>query len=704
MRRALICAALCLWGSPAWATAYTSQRTGNWNVPSGTSSSPWYDGGTQTGYNAVPGSGDTATITTGVTVTIPDGYTATIGTTGGTTGTVALTLSSTSAALVIGGGTSGTLALQGDMVINSYSSPFTMNAGSSLQFNPASGQRIKVSFAVNNPGCKGSINGTSSARCSVYTSPTALAAGGLKGYIAPGGGSAVGINTISYCDFTALDSGGTSGTDGCVYISLNGSGSLNATVANCTFASCSRLTVQGTNYGTNVVSITHCNFGYSYAGTSSPMTTIGGYAVYVNLNLGNTAQHSFTNNYVGGGAQMNAPNVTYDGSILAAGSVSAVAVPVGYPWTSMNGCLLVGGSGVGSPFIRAEGTIQNCYLTSVGGGYVHYISLPTTVSTSILNCIFDGSAASNTPSGEGIISNIGQGATVTYTIKGNITVPHIQGTSAYGVVLWNYTTNGNYLQNVTLEHNTCFQGDKETITGPESAPGKAGDIASFRANIGWNYQLGGPTGGGGGQFMLNEYNESGSTGLVTDLGSPSSMDYNCSYNLRMTYPSATWYTNQGNGYASAWSATPGAHDQVNVNPQFVDPGRNMGKWWRSLGNTTGGSDAADATSALGQLALLNTSAYSPQYTVAALLGYVRAGYAPTNPALRAASYPGDASAADAAGNPWPGGAPGIGAMAYQSTAAGGAALLPAARVEPPRPRAPVVIRVRPIDRIRRRAG
>ncbi len=49
-----------------------------------------------------------------------------------------------------------------------------------------------------------------------------------------------------------------------------------------------------------------------------------------------------------------------------------------------------------------------------------------------------------------------------------------------------------------------------------------------------------------------------------------------------------------------------------------------------------------------------------------MMQWVRSGFAPKNTALQNASYSGDPSTADANGNAWPGGGPGIGAMAYNS--------------------------------------
>ncbi|HPZ14842.1 MAG TPA: hypothetical protein PLK04_11540, partial [Bacillota bacterium] len=48
--------------------AWTSQRSGNWSVPSNDPSSPWYDGGTQTGRASIPQNNDSVTIASGHSV------------------------------------------------------------------------------------------------------------------------------------------------------------------------------------------------------------------------------------------------------------------------------------------------------------------------------------------------------------------------------------------------------------------------------------------------------------------------------------------------------------------------------------------------------------------------------------------------------------------------------------------------------------
>lgn len=54
--------------------SYTNFRTGDVNVNSSNPISPWYDGGTQSALNAIPGPGDTITLANGYSLTVPSGY------------------------------------------------------------------------------------------------------------------------------------------------------------------------------------------------------------------------------------------------------------------------------------------------------------------------------------------------------------------------------------------------------------------------------------------------------------------------------------------------------------------------------------------------------------------------------------------------------------------------------------------------------
>jgi len=106
-------------------------------------------------------------------------------------------------------------------------------------------------------------------------------------------------------------------------------------------------------------------------------------------------------------------------------------------------------------------------------------------------------------------------------------------------------------------------------------------------------------------------------------------------------------------------------------PAFVNASANLASW----GGTTAGGGTATATAAL---ATIQTNTALVKQASTGLLAYIRSAFKPTNAVLQAASYAGDSSPVDANGGTWPGGAPGIGAMAVYAAAApkaGGATLL-----------------------------
>lgn len=105
--------------TPAWATAYTSVGTGNWN-----STSTWSPAG-------VPGDGDTVTLANGYKVTCPTGVTCVVGTSPSTASTVVLTCSSTSSGtgqIEVAAG--ATFIYRGSM--NLCNAPLIVDAGGTL--------------------------------------------------------------------------------------------------------------------------------------------------------------------------------------------------------------------------------------------------------------------------------------------------------------------------------------------------------------------------------------------------------------------------------------------------------------------------------------------------------------------------------------------------------------------------------------------
>lgn len=101
----------------SFAADWYTKRNGDWNVPSGTASSPWYDGGSQTALNTYPGVGDK--VLNGdylgkpsYVLTIPSGFNAEIGVVSGAQYAIGVSNYNSGGSLVI----NGSLLSHGDIV------------------------------------------------------------------------------------------------------------------------------------------------------------------------------------------------------------------------------------------------------------------------------------------------------------------------------------------------------------------------------------------------------------------------------------------------------------------------------------------------------------------------------------------------------------------------------------------------------------
>ena len=109
--------------------------------------------------------------------------------------------------------------------------------------------------------------------------------------------------------------------------------------------------------------------------------------------------------------------------------------------------------------------------------------------------------------------------------------------------------------------------------------------------------------------------------MIANTDGVSAADYNAWMGLA-TVPAGTWNdAADGTIYNTPLSVTPGVHDIPNVNPDFVDPTRSLQTWDAMLGGP------GTLASALARIQA------DPTLTTTSLLPWVKAGYAPTNPAL-----------------------------------------------------------------------
>ena len=155
--------------------------------------------------------------------------------------------------------------------------------------------------------------------------------------------------------------------------------------------------------------------------------------------------------------------------------------------------------------------------------------------------------------------------------------------------------------NLRYDHNTVAVGSTPGINSDPSHGGLTGGLAEFKSNIG--YSLDSTPAG----RLINTN--------VTDLVLAANCDYNAKY--RSTY-----------GLTS--SGTPGAHDVNDQNPNFIDPSRNLIKWYRMQPGVTAGTVYTDAYAATDWMRTHPGS-------IPAMIDWVSNGYIPTNIALKAAA-------------------------------------------------------------------
>lgn len=164
---------------------------------------------------------------------------------------------------------------------------------------------------------------------------------------------------------------------------------------------------------------------------------------------------------------------------------------------------------------------------------------------------------------------------------------------------------------ILAEHNTYFTGSQGAAVG-ETYAGHRDMLQSFRSNIGWDHT---PRG-----FLLFD---SGTNNFVPDLIASGALGFNVAHNLWQRY-----------GNLEFSSGAAGGGDQE-IDPQFVDPTRNLAAWDLSLG---GPGSVAHAIAQLG--ARHSAQRYDARYSPQSLIDFVRAGFRPQNPLLVGSAHDG----------------------------------------------------------------
>jgi hypothetical protein len=533
---------------------------------------------------------------------------------------------------------SGTiLRIRGDIIQDSFSlsestnlahhCDFTMNAGSSLVFDPPSGGQYVYSLDhISYFFC----NGSSGSHCVVETDKsrggTAMVMSGFNSVTASG------LMVATYTDFFDM---GTSSSYG-LRTKIADEIGFDVAITNCTLTRCNiRIEDSGSNH----------NFTLSHNAASSSIDTTDPSAntscAYISLNsTPGTGVKTFTYNSFD--KIVDAMNwnsvITHHNSFAGPMTMAGVMLTPDDTYFHSNLFAFPAASGVN---LALPTHTKNCYMFGVDSNQ-HYANVIQNGSV-VDGCIFENT--SGNPTGDLIFN----GATNDLKIINCFSLFQPDPTAGGpGVGLSNL---GGGTGPYTIEHNLyCGYSDGGIAArfGEAGADSTVNALASCQSNI-----------------MFLSVVTADSQGLVSETPADTVVDivllsdYNGMHNPSIGVIHCNGVDQNAPGYlglrfsAAGFPQTRiGTHDFI-ADPQFFDPRfRNLELWGFDLHGTDG--SAAQALAVL---------AADPSL-ISGMITWVKAGYAPTNIVYEASSYPGDTSTVDSNGNPWPGGAPGVGPMAF----------------------------------------
>lgn len=607
-----------------WATAYTSNGTGNWNV-SGT----WSPA-------AVPGNGDTATIRDGDVVTCPTSITCIIGTNAGAT---ALTIGQgfASTAKLIN---NGTFIARGNIVSNPLSSvrtpsycALTLGAASTFTwdssltsptsttytFNSASGNQQDAVLCANGTSNAGDSTGITTGGNHVTINSNA---GGGNGYFTTGFQSAL-AHVITYADFTRCGDSANkcitvSGTSGVQLLSIDHS----------TFTSGGGVYVGNTQLATNWA-ITHNVWSDTKDSHESCMT----WASPPGVN-GSTSK-TMTSNSCDVLFGDPATGASFEGISYSTNMGDYSAPSIVPQWVSFTNNLVrftfasnpSGGERTG------QGSMDGVYwLYDADIGHKHWMAPTGHAAATYAHMIFDSDVTANYPGsstppcpGSDIVltgngsDTVGQNFPISYVI---VVPPAEKGCSPGGILqpLNDAPTNAT----LSLDHSTIFSAQEALNLADVPPVGYTAQVAYAVSNL-FYAPPGYPPGSAGAAFKSNDLPQS----CIQDLVPPSLADYNASWGIANTIPGGgpiCFHAHSRAGWWGNFSADPGVHDLVNADPQFVDITRNLATFDTAyLGHAVGTPWSSGSSYTVGQIVshpvssfynssvvnFVNIQAYSP---------------------------------------------------------------------------------------------
>jgi hypothetical protein len=272
--------------------------------------------------------------------------------------------------------------------------------------------------------------------------------------------------------------------------------------------------------------------------------------------------------------------------------------------------------------IHATNTLieNNYFLNDHSTPYAQAITpLGNGGSTTIRGNVFETTSSDNW--GANIVLNNYPSSPGTLNIEQNIQLPNSSGGTSGNFIIFHGSNN----LTANIKRNTYMMGSLGIFVGLVYL-GHQNMISSFKSNLAWA-----PFASGNNLLFYNL----GGVWAATDLLPADAAQYNNSY---LQQPGSS-----GNGYHNLnFSGGVVGENDLHLNPQFVDTSRNLAKWDLSLGGT-GLTPEERRNNALAQIAKMNDPDANDNYTIANLLSYVKAGFAPTNQGLKNAGDPADGS-------------------------------------------------------------
>jgi len=524
-----------------------------------------------------PGDGDTATVAHAVTV---DTNT-TVGTSPAA-GNVVLTCT---ADLTIATGVQ--LTLRGDATLNNCG--IIMASGSTLEFDSSQAAspgdqdyNILVGTDHNQNSAVVDINGTSGSRCTVQSNGS-----GGQGYFKNGGylrGCAV---QADYTDFSYIGNA----TNPSMRPWISSSAGKQFWLKHCTFDYCGDVGGNGsaTVYNTNEYAdyeVEDCNFANG----------VGSYDLRFGQNAArDSGTWSFQRNAFGLGPYMyGGSGCTFKDNVIGDSFIRGT----GFVPTTFEGNFVYETGGGPS----ANYDMTDCYFLNTDSSNPH----PLQSASEERSVTLDGLVI-DVPNGDGQGDAIAGGApssAYTLTIKNCILLPTSDGEMSCTLV----SLLGGANLTVSINHCTSYG---QVVVG-ETYNSHAGMVSSLKSNIFW---------GDGVETVYKIHNINGSPN--DDVVSAANADYNCGHEVTAG--------SEGGGYNTPMTGSPGSND-VDADPQFVADTRNIMTWDTALGGN------GTTANAVAELMKLNTTGHDSNYTVSALLTWVKAGFKVQNSNLENAGH------------------------------------------------------------------